>query len=307
MNFLRQSTAVDIALGPFVDATDGVTAETALTISQADVRLKKNAGAWAQVNDATSAAHEENGWYEKELDATDTDTVGILVVAVNESGALPVWREFQVVEEAVFDRDYAASGTGIVGTAQTGDSFARLGAPAGASVSADVAAVKVDTAAILVDTGTTLDGRIPAALVGGRMDVSVGAMAANVMTAAAAAADLTTELQSGLATAANLATVDTVVDAIKAVTDLLPDAGALTSLATQASVNTIDDLLDTEIPALTTAVADLPTNAELATALGTADDAVLAQVALVKAQTDKFANLPVITAAGTGGQGFGAP
>lgn len=37
-------------------------------------------------------------------------------------------------------------------TAQTGDSFARLGAPAGASVSADVAAVKVDTAAILVDT-----------------------------------------------------------------------------------------------------------------------------------------------------------
>ena len=52
----------------------------------------------------------------------------------------------------------------VIGTSQTGDSFARLGAPAGASVSADVAAVKVDTAAILVDTGTTLDARIPAAL-----------------------------------------------------------------------------------------------------------------------------------------------
>ena len=37
-------------------------------------------------------------------------------------------------------------------TAQTGDNFARLGAPAGASVSADVAAVKADTAAILLDT-----------------------------------------------------------------------------------------------------------------------------------------------------------
>lgn len=35
---------------------------------------------------------------------------------------------------------------------QTGDNFARLGAPAGASVSADVAAVKVDTAATLIDT-----------------------------------------------------------------------------------------------------------------------------------------------------------
>lgn len=47
-------------------------------------------------------------------------------------------------------------------TPQTGDNFARLGAPAGASVSADIAAVKVDTAAILVDTGTTLDGNITA-------------------------------------------------------------------------------------------------------------------------------------------------
>lgn len=37
-------------------------------------------------------------------------------------------------------------------TVQTGDSYPRLGAPAGASVSADVAAVKVDTAATLVDT-----------------------------------------------------------------------------------------------------------------------------------------------------------
>ena len=45
-------------------------------------------------------------------------------------------------------------------------------------------AIKTDTAAILVDTGTTLDGRIPAALVGGRMDASVGAVAANAITAA---------------------------------------------------------------------------------------------------------------------------
>jgi hypothetical protein len=44
----------------------------------------------------------------------------------------------------------------------TGDIYARLGAPAGASVSADVAAVKSDTAAILVDTGTTLDAAIAA-------------------------------------------------------------------------------------------------------------------------------------------------
>ena len=43
---------------------------------------------------------------------------------------------------------------------QTGDNFARIGAPAGASVSADIAAVKSDSAAILVDTGTTLDAAL---------------------------------------------------------------------------------------------------------------------------------------------------
>jgi hypothetical protein len=38
-------------------------------------------------------------------------------------------------------------------TAQTGDAYARLGAPAGASVSADVAAIKAETATIVADTG----------------------------------------------------------------------------------------------------------------------------------------------------------
>ena len=87
-------------------------------------------------------------------------------------------------------------------------------------------AIKGDTAAILVDTGTTLDGRIPAALVGGRIDASVGAMAANVMTAAAAAGDLTTELQAGLATAAALAVVDGIVDDILVDTAAIGAAGA---------------------------------------------------------------------------------
>lgn len=49
---------------------------------------------------------------------------------------------------------------------------------------------------------------------GGRLDVSVGEMQANVMTAAAAAADLTTELQAGLA-------LEATAQAIKAKTDSL--------------------------------------------------------------------------------------
>ena len=105
--WLKQSTAIDIGFGPFLDETDGRTVETALTITQADVRLKKNSGNWAQKNETTSATHEENGWYEIKLNATDTDTLGTLLIAVNESGALPVWAEFMVVPTNIWDSYFA--------------------------------------------------------------------------------------------------------------------------------------------------------------------------------------------------------
>jgi hypothetical protein len=156
MYFLRQSTAVDVAIGPFVDATDGVTAETGLTISQADVRLKKNNGAWAQVNDATSATHEENGWYEKELDATDTNTCGVLIIAVHESGALPVWHEFQVVEEAIYDALFAASANAYTGAAGSTVARADLINIAGAAVSTTTAQLGVNVVQVSGD-GTAAD------------------------------------------------------------------------------------------------------------------------------------------------------
>lgn len=102
-NWLRQSTSVDVGIGPFLDETDGKTAETALTITQPDVRLKKNNGNWAQKAAAQTLTHEENGWYEVTLDATDTNTLGILIVAVHEAGALPVWKEYMVVPANVYD------------------------------------------------------------------------------------------------------------------------------------------------------------------------------------------------------------
>lgn len=108
---LKQSTAIDVLIGPFLDETDGVTVEDSLTIAQADVRLSKNGQNMAQKNDATSCVHDEIGYYNCELDATDTNTVGTLVLAVNESGALAVRQDFQVVEEAVYAAFYASSAT----------------------------------------------------------------------------------------------------------------------------------------------------------------------------------------------------
>jgi hypothetical protein len=111
--FLKQSTAVDVLIGPFVDDTDGKTSETALTLSQADIKLSKNGQALAQKSDVTAAAHDSDGYYNCELDATDTNTVGQLVLIVHESGALPVRHEYHVIEEAIYDALYGASAAGF--------------------------------------------------------------------------------------------------------------------------------------------------------------------------------------------------
>jgi hypothetical protein len=107
--YLKQSTAVTLLIGPFVDATDGVTAEDALTISQADVRLSTNGGNMAQKHDATGCTHDELGYYTCPLDTTDTATLGVLKVMVSEAGALPVWQEYMVVPAAVYDSIVAGS------------------------------------------------------------------------------------------------------------------------------------------------------------------------------------------------------
>lgn len=117
--WLRQSTSVDVPVGPFLDETDGKTAETGLTITQPDVRLKKNNGNWAQKAAAQTLTHEEAGWYEVTLDATDTNTLGVLVVAIHESGALPVWREFMVVPANVWDSYLGADRLEVALTAET--------------------------------------------------------------------------------------------------------------------------------------------------------------------------------------------
>ncbi len=111
---LRANTAIDVLIGPFVDDTDGKTAETGLTISQADVRLSKNGQNMAQKNDANAAVHDELGYHNCPLDTTDTNTEGSLVLTVHETGALPVRHEYNVMAEAAWDSLYAAKDTGYM-------------------------------------------------------------------------------------------------------------------------------------------------------------------------------------------------
>lgn len=103
MQFLKQSTAITLKIGPFLDDTDGKTAETGLTITQADIRLSKNGGDLAQKNESTSCTHDELGIYGCPVDTTDTGTLGRLQLWVHKSGALPVWHEYMILSANTYD------------------------------------------------------------------------------------------------------------------------------------------------------------------------------------------------------------
>ena len=191
--FLRQSTASQSRLvGPFIDDTDFKALETGLTIANTDVKLSKNGAASVNKNSG-GGTHRVNGKYSLTFDATDTNTVGELDYSIAVTGALVVTGKFMVLEEPIYDALFAASAGGFNASGQ-------------------------------VTVGSIAAGAITAA-----------AIASNAIDADAIAADAVSEIQFGLATLANQTTIagyiDTEVAAIKAVTDNLPDGGALTSLA----------------------------------------------------------------------------
>jgi hypothetical protein len=200
MQYLKADTATTIRIGPFVDDTDGKTAETALTIAQADVRLSKGGAAAAQKNDATSATHDENGYYRVPLDTTDTNTEGTLDVCVSEAGALPVIAKFTVLPAEVYDSFVAGTDklqvdlVQINGTAEGSTSIrANVVAAAGTQVTgaddfkADLTSLNDPTAAAVATAVrselTTELGRIDAtitsrAVAGDAMTLTTGERAA---------------------------------------------------------------------------------------------------------------------------------
>jgi hypothetical protein len=110
---LRKSTASqEVLLGPFLDDTDGKTAETALTINASDIKLWKRGGTTESNKNSGGATHIADGRYYATLDATDTDTTGELILNVAVAGALPVRLVCCVFEAAVFDSLFASGAAG---------------------------------------------------------------------------------------------------------------------------------------------------------------------------------------------------
>ena len=111
MRFIKISTSVIVQLGPFVDATDAVTEETALSPSSTNVRLYKAGGTTAvDIYDATWT-HIGLGMYRVTLTTSHTDTAGPLMIVAQISGARPVVHEFMVLPATTYDM--MVSGTAL--------------------------------------------------------------------------------------------------------------------------------------------------------------------------------------------------
>src|SRR5690606_27366163 len=89
---------------------------------------------FAQKSAAQTLSHMENGYYSLSLSTTDTDAVGRLTLHVNKAGALPVFYEFQVAEEAVYDAIFAENATGALPVSADGISSTALAADASTAI-----------------------------------------------------------------------------------------------------------------------------------------------------------------------------
>ena len=154
---LREDTASQtVQLGPFVDSTGAVL--SGLTISNTDVRISKN-GADIVAKNSGGCTYDESGMYTCTFDATDSDTSGRLQVTVVETGALPVYHEFQVATTAVFDACCGSSGAPLTATDVWAAGTRTL--TAATNITSSGAAVPITSSRVDVSVGAYQSGLAP--------------------------------------------------------------------------------------------------------------------------------------------------
>lgn len=254
-SLLKQSTVATIVIGPFVDKTDAVTPETAITIAQTYVKLSKNGGAFAQAANATNAAHTQSGYYTKTLRAADTDTLGRLNLTVTTTAtALPVWHEYMVIPANIYDSLVAGSdlinvNLTSIANSTVSTSSAQLGVNVVAMNAAVITSTVINANAIgaaEIASGAITSAKFAAAAITSTVINTAAIGAAQI----ASAAINSTKINTGAITSAKIA-----ADAFNA-TGISATAVAeiQSGLATAAALDVVDNFLDTEIAAILAAV-----------------------------------------------------
>ena len=296
MIMLKQSSAADIVVGPFVDDTDGKTPEAGLTISQADCQISKNGGAMAQKNSTTAASHLGGGHYKIPLNTTDTNTLGVLRLYVNESGALPVWVDCMIMAENAWNSLFGSDRLQVDVLEISGDSAAadNLESYCDGTTPIPANATQIEGSDATNQINAACDSALADYDAPTKAEMDAGFAALNdfdpdtenvtVGNPNDCKADV-----SALATSAALATVDSNVDAVKLKTDNLPSDPADQS-AVEAAIAAAHTTTDGKVDAVQADldnpnqfkadVSALATSAALAT--------VDSNVDAIKATTDKL-------------------
>lgn len=159
--FLKQSTAVVVSFGPFLDKTDGVTEETGLVSSldngTTGIKLSKNGGALTiRHATVTATTYDAYGMYRVTLDTTDTNTLGTLRMAFNEAATcLPVWQDFMVLPANVYDS--LVGGTDALDVSAIQFAGQTITAAAGVTIPSSIASPTNITAATGITVSTNND------------------------------------------------------------------------------------------------------------------------------------------------------
>lgn len=116
MRFLKTNTATRVTVGPFLDKTDGITPEVALTATNEKLTLMvdgggvptlvldANATASGGSNDLVHVTGDDAGFYDLELTAAQTNYLGRAMLAITYStDHCPVFHEFQILTANAYD------------------------------------------------------------------------------------------------------------------------------------------------------------------------------------------------------------
>src|SRR3972149_6132359 len=116
MRYLRYNTDTRITVGPFLDKTDGITPEVALTVTSEKLTLVvDDAGVPTLVLDAAPTASggandmvhitgDDSGYYDLELAAANVNYLGRATLSLNDVAThLPVFHEFMILPAVIYD------------------------------------------------------------------------------------------------------------------------------------------------------------------------------------------------------------
>jgi hypothetical protein len=298
----KQSTSLDVVVFAFDASGDGVTGKVDGDWTK---RISKGGAAFAAMT--VTVSERENGFYALTLSSSHTDTLGVLTVSLSATGVKRVNLQWRVHARVPDDLAYpATSGRSMDVDASGGVEVGSF--QNGAITAAAFTAGAIDAAAIATDAigaAELADGAITAAtFAAGAIDaaaIATDAIGASEFSQAAADKvwSSSTRTLSAFGFTVTVATnndksgyslsaagVQAVWDALTSALSTANSVGKLlvdnvnatiSSRATQTSVDTIDDFVDTEVaaikaktdnlPASPAATGDIPTATQNADAL----------------------------------------